>query len=550
MNKQTYLGSRYCLEQVMGSGLTGTVYKAADLKTGQKVAVKIVHSRYGEDPRFAVRFRAHFRRLAGARHPNLVIAHDYGCLEGSYYIATEFVKGPDLATYLAQRSGLAPAQAVAVAQELCAAVEAAHELGVAACGLKPQNIFLTPAGRVQVTDIGLARIVSESGLSKTRHMLEAVGYISPEQARAELVGPASDVYSLGVILFQMLTGRLPFESDSAWSLVRMHAEEAPPSPRQFNSRLPAGLSAVVMRALEKSPASRYPTAAAMQSGLATALAHGETLSLFRPGIMPPAMPGLWPTLSGTFASMPGAGSRARWLITGTATRHLAVGIGLILNFTVGFAAASTALYPLSGIALQTLNGLGVRIPLPSPLTPTEPPVQAGDAAGYIEVPNGQPGPAPEVSSMPDGNGPTPPPFVIIPTSRAVNVVQAPGETTDSYSTPRPRIITATPPPQDSDERREGQEGRRRGEETDEDREINFSGTVVAMTGDTWMIGNRTVIVSARTEIEGIIGVGDRVKVEAVRRSDGSWLAREIGRAEDDEEEDDEHKDDEHEDDDD
>ena len=152
--------------------------------------------------------------------------------------------------------------------------------------------------------------------------------------------------------------------------------------------------------------------------------------------------------------------------------------------------------------------------------------------------------------MPDGNGPTPPPFVIIPTSRAVNVVQAPGETTDSYSTPRPRIITATPPPQDSDERREGQEGRRRGEETDEDREINFSGTVVAMTGDTWMIGNRTVIVSARTEIEGIIGVGDRVKVEAVRRSDGSWLAREIGRAEDDEEEDDEHKDDEHEDDDD
>jgi eukaryotic-like serine/threonine-protein kinase len=269
------LYGNYELCEEIHRGLAASVHRGSDREGGQPVAIKIFREHYSADPRFVIRFREHLRRLAGLTHENLVALSDYGVSEGRYYIVTEWVEGVDLGTYLAEHGALSPWWAATIARQACAALGAVHRAGLVHRGIKSQNILLTAEGRVKLSDVGMSGLISETGLSRTNVMLGSVGYISPEQARAQPALPASDIYSLGVVLFEMLTGRLPFVTSDAWSLVRLHAEGVAPSPKAFNPGLPDDLIEVARRALRKTPERRFASAGEMEAALAGVLVGGS-----------------------------------------------------------------------------------------------------------------------------------------------------------------------------------------------------------------------------------------------------------------------------------
>lgn len=275
MSSPSKLYGNYELCEEIHRGLAASVHRGSDRETGQPVAIKVFREHYSADPRFVIRFREHLRLLAGLANENLVPLLDYGVSEGRYYIVTQWVEGVDLGTYLAEHDALSPWWAATIARQACAALAAVHRAGLVHRGIKSQNILLTAEGRVKVSDVGLSGLISETGLSRTNVMLGSVGYISPEQARAQPPGPSSDIYSLGVVLFEMLTGRLPFVTSDAWSLVRLHAEGSAPSPKAFNSGLPDDLTGVTRRALEKTPGRRFASAGEMEAALAAVLISGS-----------------------------------------------------------------------------------------------------------------------------------------------------------------------------------------------------------------------------------------------------------------------------------
>ncbi|HZD58480.1 MAG TPA: serine/threonine-protein kinase [Anaerolineales bacterium] len=267
LNNAVQFASRYRLEEEISRGPTASIYRAADLEDDRPVAIKVFQERYQSDPRFSIRFREHLRLLSGLKHDNLISILDYGVDQGAYYIVMEWVEGVDLATYIAEYAPL-PAGVVAfVARQVCAALDAVHQAAFIHRGVKPENILINMDGQVKVTGAGLSGLLSESGLSKTHVMIGGVGYISPEQARGKSLGPSSDIYSLGVVVFEMLSGRLPFESNDVWSLVRMHAREKPPDLRGLNPKVPAALAEITERALEKVPEDRFSSAAGMGAAL-------------------------------------------------------------------------------------------------------------------------------------------------------------------------------------------------------------------------------------------------------------------------------------------
>ena len=275
MTGQLQTIGRYHLEEEIHRGPSASVYRGLIQESGEPVAIKLFHARHGVDPRFAIRFRQHLRRLSAVTDENLVAVLDYGLVNGRYYIVTEWVEGVDLAAYLIDHGSLPPWWAATVARQVCGALGAVHEAGLIHRGIKPANLLLTAQGQVKVTDVGMSSLISDTGLSRTNVMLGSVGYISPEQARAQPVSPASDLYSLGVVLFEMLTGRLPFVSQDAWTMVRLHAEGLQPSPRQLAPQVPEDLALVVQRLLEKDPARRFTSAEEFEAALAAVLESGS-----------------------------------------------------------------------------------------------------------------------------------------------------------------------------------------------------------------------------------------------------------------------------------
>jgi serine/threonine protein kinase len=272
------LGERYILQAEIARGSATSIYRALDRESGRTVALRVFNQRFQADPRFVIRFRQQMLAIAAITHENLVAIFDYGALDGRYFIAMEWVSGVDLRTYLVEHGLLSNGLAAWIAIKVCAALEAVHRSGLTHRGIKPQNILISGSGAVKVSDIGLIGLYSESGLSRTNVMVEGVGFMSPEQARGEVVGPPSDIYSLGVLLYEMLTNRLPFESKDAWEVLRMHVKEQPPTPRRFNSAIPAELATVVLTALQKDPARRYTTAGEMAQALSP-FQNGEGLQL-------------------------------------------------------------------------------------------------------------------------------------------------------------------------------------------------------------------------------------------------------------------------------
>jgi serine/threonine-protein kinase len=263
------ISGRYRLIAPLGDGGMATIWRAIDEQLDREVAVKILRPQFSSDPGFTARFKQEARSAGGLSHPNIVSVYDYGTdgTDGEQYIVMELVEGSDLSALLRERGRLSTEDAVRVAIGTASALEVAHRKGIVHRDVKPGNIMVTDAGDVKVADFGIARAVAEASMTVTGTTLGSVHYFSPEQARGEEVTGASDVYSLGIVLFEMLTGRRPFEGDSAAAVALKRLSEDPPTPTALGHSLPPGLEAIVMRALARDPAARFPDAGAFAEAL-------------------------------------------------------------------------------------------------------------------------------------------------------------------------------------------------------------------------------------------------------------------------------------------
>ena len=263
------INGRYRLIAPLGEGGMATIWRAVDEQLDREVAVKLLREQYGNDPGFAARFKQEARAAGSLQHPNIVPVYDYGTdADGAQFIVMQLVEGDDLAALLRERTRLETDDAVRVAIGVASALEAAHRRGLVHRDVKPGNILITDDGDVKVTDFGIARAVAEASMTVTGTTLGSVHYFSPEQARGDEVTGASDVYSLGIVLYEMLTGRRPFEADSAAGVALKRLNEDPPPPESIVP-VPSGLSAIVMRALQREPADRFPDAGSFAEALRT-----------------------------------------------------------------------------------------------------------------------------------------------------------------------------------------------------------------------------------------------------------------------------------------
>ena len=263
------ISGRYRLIAPLGEGGMATIWRAVDEQLDREVAVKLLRPQFSADPGFAARFKQEARSAGGLSHPNIVGVYDYGTdgADGDQYIVMELIEGNDLSTILRDRGSLSTTDAVRVAIGVAAALEVAHRKGIVHRDVKPGNILITDNGDVKVTDFGIARAVSEASMTVTGTTLGSVHYFSPEQARGDEVTGASDVYALAIVLFEMLTGRRPFEGDSAAAVALKRLTEDAPTPTAIGHPLPPGLEAILMRALSRDPAERFPDAGAFAEAL-------------------------------------------------------------------------------------------------------------------------------------------------------------------------------------------------------------------------------------------------------------------------------------------
>jgi tRNA A-37 threonylcarbamoyl transferase component Bud32 len=266
--QQTLIDNRYAPGHLLGSGGMAEVYLAHDEVLGRDVALKVLKHRYARDEEFVERFRREAQSAAALNHPNVVPVYDWGRSEdGTYYMAMEYIPGGTLKDRIAGEGPLDPGTAAGLGSRVARALAFAHEKGVIHRDIKSQNILLTEAGDAKVTDFGIARAATATTISRTGVVLGTAGYMSPEQAKGEPVGPRSDLYSLGVVLYEMLTGNLPYEAESPVAVALKHVNEPPRSPREANPDVPELLDALTVKLLAKNPEDRYASAAELAEDL-------------------------------------------------------------------------------------------------------------------------------------------------------------------------------------------------------------------------------------------------------------------------------------------
>lgn len=265
---ETLLGNRYELEALIGQGGMAHVYRARDRVLGRPVAIKILRPEYVSDENLLARFQREARSAAALLHPNIVSVYDVGQDGDRHYIVMEYMPGPTLKEVIRQRAPLPVEQALRIAEQVCAALEYAHRHGVIHRDIKPQNILFSEDEEVvKVADFGIAKSRLDPEITAERLALGTVKYISPEQARGVEVVPQSDLYSLGVVLYEMLTGEQPFTGDTPVSIALQHIEAEPPPPRQFNPYLPPAVEEIALRCLAKDPRHRFLSAREMRLAL-------------------------------------------------------------------------------------------------------------------------------------------------------------------------------------------------------------------------------------------------------------------------------------------
>ncbi len=255
------LNDRYQLEQTLGTGGMAIVYKAKDLMLERYVAVKALREDFSQDVAFRERFRQEAKAAANLSHPNIVTVHDFGLDQKHLFIVMEYMPGTDLKTLIKQKERFSITEALELMIQACSGVGYAHRAGLVHCDIKPHNMLVTPESRLKVTDFGIARALSTiSPDERSEVVWGSPHYFSPEQASGMPPSPASDVYSLGVILYEMLAGRLPFIASDSAELAQMHREDQPVAPRYYNTSIPAKLEEIILKVLAKEPSARYRTA--------------------------------------------------------------------------------------------------------------------------------------------------------------------------------------------------------------------------------------------------------------------------------------------------
>jgi beta-lactam-binding protein with PASTA domain/predicted Ser/Thr protein kinase len=279
MAPEAVIDGRYRLLHRVGSGGMADVWCAEDQQLGRRVALKLLHRQFSEDPEFVERFKREASAAASLQHPHVVSVYDRGEWDGTYYIAMEFLDGRSLKQVVREEAPLDLLRAIDLTVQILRAARFAHQRGIVHRDIKPHNVIVDDEGRAKVTDFGIAR-AGASDMTETGSIMGTAQYLSPEQAQGHAVSPQSDLYAIGIVLYELLTGRVPFDGESAVTIALKQVAEAPVPPSSYNLAVPPELDAVVLRALEKDPAARFISAeefiVALQ-GVADRIASGAAV---------------------------------------------------------------------------------------------------------------------------------------------------------------------------------------------------------------------------------------------------------------------------------
>ena len=370
------LGGRYRLEQVLGQGGMATIFSATDDKLDRVVAVKVLRPEFGADAQFVERFKHEAQAAASLSHPNIVGVYDYGTDPAGPYIVMEQVSGGDLSSALGKHGSLPPTAVANTGQQIADALAAAHARGLVHRDIKPSNILLSPDGRVQVADFGIAQAAARAVITATGVTLGSVLYFSPEQARGDTATAASDIYSLGLVMYEMLTGQRAFSGDSPAAVAVARLSGSVPSPMAVRAEVPPALDAIVRWCLAVDPAAR-PTAVELSTALARFRTDPSGAAAFAAAGAAAAVPPVLPTAGrpvtqtgyapgGTTVADHERGGSGPWT-------WMAAGLGLLVIIA-------------SGILLFLLfSGIGDEAATPSPSpTPPSASVRTPDFVGQSE----------------------------------------------------------------------------------------------------------------------------------------------------------------------
>jgi eukaryotic-like serine/threonine-protein kinase len=386
---ETIIDGRYRVLSRLGSGGMADVYLAQDQLLGRQLAVKVLHHHFAEDQEFVERFRREASSAAGLSHPNIVAIFDRGEWNGTYYIAMEYVAGRSLKTLVREQGALEPAAAIDIVTQILRAARFAHKRGVIHRDLKPHNVIIDEEGRARVTDFGIAK-AGASDMTLTGSIMGTAQYLSPEQAQGHTVSGRSDLYAVGIILYELLTGSVPFDGETAVAIAFKQVSAEPRAPSELQPGVPPELDAVVLRALAKDPARRFADAdefiAALQQarlalpvGAATAVTGAVAGTALAAGHSFAAPPGAGPGAEGPFPEsgallLPPAGGlngengggeesddrgerRLRWLLWGSGVLLLAalVALGLLLASSSGKVTVPSVVGQSEAVALARLR---------------------------------------------------------------------------------------------------------------------------------------------------------------------------------------------------
>jgi len=372
------LSDRYELNEQLGAGGMAEVFLGKDRVLGRTVAVKTLLTQYADDPHFIERFRREAQNAAALNHPNIVSVYDTGSDDGTQYIVMEYVEGKTLRELIREEGPLLPERVAEIGADVCAGLAFAHSHGIVHRDVKPANIMISH-GSVKVTDFGIARAVSGDTVTQTAMVLGTAQYFSPEQAQSAPVDARSDIYSLGVVLYEMLTRQVPFTGSSPVAIAYKHVKEAPILPSRLNPDVPPSLESIVMKAMAKNPDNRYQSATEMREDLMRAL-HGRPVEATP--VLSDATGVISPLSDETVVIERGRGMRAEAAPRDKRRRTGWILLGLIIAAILGVAiwaalglvgGAKTVTIPdLKGKpaseAIDTLQRLGFKPSLQDPVT--------------------------------------------------------------------------------------------------------------------------------------------------------------------------------------